>query len=740
MNSLFTFPWNHEGGEFLVVFKGPGNTPTPYFEEVIKSAAQAVLYPDGIIILSLSDNSTELKSVILDDNFTASLRRLAGKTGVYLALLQRDYKSLIVTTVSENPRSDFIISILGDEGILSDIVKAGLTQAFKSERLVLPAPPGYHFQKPSGDASTHFIRAEEALSQSEIVDFVALALLVKMGRKDNLKVIYIDTMGISSLAYALREMRHSTSQKSVIPRIVSFHSHTGLQEISAPIPGTAYCIISASSSMSLEKRWKEKTNCADNEVVTLLTFTDTKDGDKALFQLERPKNWAEHSNLLSQGTKGMRTLGERFQQEQILPKKVTLTRDFHPSKEAQEISSSFWGMDFLDVDVITSKGKQRTLHADGRQLVNLKNFQIWLIKQVRANVPASIQGIIYQDDPSSELLAKQCHNLLKEFSVSLDWGVYSSSESESKLNDLDNERALLIVAAVVGQGHTILGISRDLRPYHIGSKVYIVGMQICETAREQHFLKTNLENTKDRTSRFLAWQRLATGSGLRLSLEQERNLQRDERLRPLLLHRHSRHVNVGLSMGSFFPTAPEGEALQLRKDFLFWPEGYEPGSQHAPLVLATIGAILERARTDASLLERPRNSVPLPENHRLSSDTFQQVLLDPQNFNRFNDGIVQAALLRQALPSELDYSCNHEESGFMRDFLTKILLSRDKPQGEAALEFAFALATRRLRIQDRDLLFLKDQVFSVLSDSTIDASIKTFLEHATQRDLGQDCF
>ncbi|MEN4917054.1 hypothetical protein ABE485_00175 [Achromobacter spanius] len=193
-------------------------------------------------------------------------------------------------------------------------------------------------------------------------------------------------------------------------------------------------------------------------------------------------------------------------------------------------------------------------------------------------------------------------------------------------------------------------------------------------------------------------------------------------------------------MGSFFPTAPEGEALQLRKDFLFWPEGYEPGSQHAPLVLATIGAILERARTDASLIERPRNSVPLPENHRLSSDTFQQVLLDPQNFNRFNDGIVQAALLRQALPSELDYSCNHEESGFMRDFLTKILLSRDKPQGEAALEFAFALATRRLRIQDRDLLLLKDKVFSVLSDSTIDASIKTFLEHATQRDLGQDCF
>src|SRR3546814_13919276 len=39
----------------------------------------------------------------------------------------------------------------------------------------------------------------------------------------------------------------------------------------------------------------------------------------------------------------------------------------------------------------------------------------------------------------------------------------------------------------------------------------------------------------------------------------------------------------------------------------------------------------------------------------LYSDTIQHVVLDPQNFNRFNDGISQASLLRQAHPSELNY-------------------------------------------------------------------------------------
>lgn len=740
MNSLFMFPWNHKGVEFRVLFKGPGNTPTPYFEEAIKSAAQATLYPDGIIILGLADDIEDINRTIQDDNFNASLRRLSGKIGVYLALLQRDYQTLSIAIISKNPLSDFVVSTLQDGAVLSHLLNAGLTQAFKSERLVLPAPPGYHFQKPSGDGSSHFIKAEEALSQSEIVDFLALVLLIKLGRKDNLKVIYIDTMGISSLAYALREMMRSTAERSIIPRIVSFHSHAGLDEISAPIPGTAYCIISASSSLSLEKRWREKTNCADNEVITLLTFKDTRDGDKALFQLDRPNDWAEHNQIISRGTRGMRTLGERFQQEQILPKKVTPTRDYHPSEEAEEISSSFWKQDFLDVDVSTPNGRRRTLHGDGRILVKQKNFKEWLKKQIRATIPASIQGIIYQDDPSSKLLAGQCRQLLKEFSISLDWGIHSSNNYESKLKTLDEERALLIVAAVVGQGHTILGISRDLRPCHVGSKVYIVGMQICETIREQHFLKTNLANTKDGTNRFLSWKRLATGSGLRLSLEHERSMQADADLRSLLLSRHSRQVNVGLNDSSFFPTAPNGEALQLRKDFLFWPEGYTPGARHAPLVLATIGAILERARTHASLIERARTIVPLPESHRLSSETFQQVLLDPQNFNRFNDGIIQAALLRQALPSELDYSCTHEESGFMRDFLIKIFLSRERSQGEAALEFAFAVATRRLRLQDNDLLLLKKRVLANLDKKPIDLNIKKLLNYDANRDSHSEKF
>lgn len=739
MNSLFMFPWDYDGREFRVLFKGPGHVPPSYFEEAIKAAAQTVLYPDGIIILALSGDAQDLHSTIKDDNFTSSLRRLAGKTGVYAALIQPNQNTADIQIITKNSRSDFIATELRKQQVLSLFLRAGIAQAFKSDRLILPAPPGYHFQKPSGDGSSHFIKTEEALSRSEIVDFLALTLLTRMGHKENIKTIYIDTMGISSVAYALREMLRFTTGR-LIPRIVSFHSHNGFEAISAPIPGTAYCIISASSSLSLEKRWKEKTNCADDEVITLLTFKDTPSSDRSLFQLDRPKDWAERSKLASRGTKGMRTLGERFQQEQMPPKKITLSRDYHPSEEAKDISALFWKHDFLDVDVSTPNGKRRTLYGNGDLLVKQQEFQDWLKKQMRSNVPASIQGIIYQDDPPSKLLAEECQTLLKNFSISLQWGIHSSNDYESHIKNLDTERGLLIVAAIIGQGHKLLGISRDLRPYHTGSKTYIVGIQICETVREQHFLKTNVANTKDGTNRFLPWKRLATGPGLRLSLEHERHLQTDISLRPLLSQRHNRQVSVGLRERSFLPTANNDEALELRKDFLFWPEGYDPGAQNAPLVLATIGAILERARTDPSLLERPRTMLPLPEAHRLTSDIFQQVLLDPHNFDRFNDGIIQAALLRQALPSELDYSCTHEESGFMREFLMKIFSARFKPQGEAALEFAFAIATRRLQIQEKDLLALKEKIVGVLSNTEKDIFIKRLLDYATEEEPAKENF
>ncbi|KAA0892551.1 hypothetical protein [Pusillimonas sp. ANT_WB101] len=721
MNSMFTFSWSCGGYTFQVLFKAPGSTPAIYVAEAIKDAAQEVLYPDGIILLNVDGDDSEMQSILGDDALQGALKRLGTKTGLYTATIGPDQKNVETKVVESMPLADFITGKLRETDVLADMFKAGIQQIFTSKKIVIPAPPGYHFQKPSGDSASHFIRAEEVLSHSQVVDFLALALLVRMGKRENLKTIYIDTMGISSVAYALRELLRRSQSNNIIPRIVSFHSHDGLDKIDSPMPGTAYCIISASSSLSLEQKWIEKTRCKSDDVVTLATFKGAVGDENAIFTFERPDNWAEHGAIPTLGTRGLRTLGERFQQEQMPLKKVTLSRDHHPLSTTKDLAQQFWSLPFLNVDVATPNGRRRTFYAEGTLLVKNRTFQKWLEKELRSKVPASIQGIIYQNDSASLTLARKCRNYLKKFKVELPWGMHSSDTYERHLDTLDSKRGLLILAAVIGQGHTLLGISRDLRARHEGSKLYLIGLQVCAEKSESKFLRSNLSNTKDGTNGFNLWNCLATGSAMHQSLKREESLYRTHpALKPLFDYRHSRQVNVGLGEAALLPTAIGNASLGLRKDFLFWPEGYKEGSQHVALVLATIGAILEHARTDKKMDER----------YCMHSDTVQHVILDPQNFNRFNDGIIQASLLRQAYPSELNYSATHEESGFMREFLLKIFSARNKPQGEAALEFALALAIHRLKIQKTDLEIVCSRTTELLTASDFDKHLLILLNLA----------
>lgn len=87
---------------------------------------------------------------------------------------------------------------------------------------------------------------------------------------------------------------------------------------------------------------------------------------------------------------------------------------------------------------------------------------------------------------------------------------------------------------------------------------------------------------------------------------------------------------------------------------------------------------------------------------RLASSMHETVVLDVENFLRFNDGVLQASIIRAAFSHELDYSGSPELSEMMREFLEKIFQNYDNGYGEAAVEFALALATNPLRLTETD--------------------------------------
>jgi hypothetical protein len=132
--------------------------------------------------------------------------------------------------------------------------------------------------------------------------------------------------------------------------------------------------------------------------------------------------------------------------------------------------------------------------------------------------------------------------------------------------------------------------------------------------------------------------------------------------------------------------------MKLRAGFAYWPEGYEAAPFH-PEVLATVAVLLQRARE----LDK------LPDDRRLSTASYRQVVLDPENFARFNDGVIQGALLRCAHPSELDYRADHAASDFMRALILRALARATEEAGEGILEFLAALTTRRLQLAEAHL-------------------------------------
>lgn len=129
----------------------------------------------------------------------------------------------------------------------------------------------------------------------------------------------------------------------------------------------------------------------------------------------------------------------------------------------------------------------------------------------------------------------------------------------------------------------------------------------------------------------------------------------------------------------------------MNEGFAFWPKGYAAGPFQAE-VMGTVSAVLQNARTASSVAVA----------QRLRSPMLMQVALDPENFARFNDGVIQASILRAALPSELDYRGDADASTFMRVLLERVASRMGEPQ-QAELEFLTALAIGRLRLNETDL-------------------------------------
>jgi hypothetical protein len=171
-----------------------------------------------------------------------------------------------------------------------------------------------------------------------------------------------------------------------------------------------------------------------------------------------------------------------------------------------------------------------------------------------------------------------------------------------------------------------------------------------------------------------------------------------------------------LGCDRLFLPDPHGNSLKLRRTFAFWSDlGFDEqrleGSQAD--VYWTVQSVLHDLR--------------LASDDKGLATTYHNTLISPACFDRFNDGVIQAALLRSANSVELNFRVDTAYSRQMTDVVSSVLKDWDNPQGEASLEFLLALWTGRLQLSDSHMR----EIVGLESD-TMPAEMQFLLEQISK--------
>ncbi len=150
-----------------------------------------------------------------------------------------------------------------------------------------------------------------------------------------------------------------------------------------------------------------------------------------------------------------------------------------------------------------------------------------------------------------------------------------------------------------------------------------------------------------------------------------------------------------------------GKPLELRSDFALLSGALQTPKASQADLFATICTLLTalRGHKDGS--------------KRLANNAYERSVLAPSNFSRFNDGVLQASILRACASKDLAYgACDELTSQQMLGVLMDALPNVSRPEkSEALVEFLLALLTHRMTLLDKDLRVFVVQVVGSTEDT-----------------------
>lgn len=643
----------------------------------------------------------------------------------------------------------------------------GLQKIFQNRGGLIQSKEAHHYVFPSGKHCDKFLRTGNILLHSSEIFFIAFNLL-KYFDTDRHNQIFCDTSSINSLAFALLELKRrlmkAIHNKDIKTKPVeSFSSYEGIVKADGKRLESSLILISASTSSNIIQRiiaahpivqegdiqilyflgLEETYHQKKAHIVCNLTHGETNPNGISLY----PTYTSANCQLCDNGSHSVKINGDIMLPESPKINRLILGKKDAPpnmGRFSQEFSAFEKDTDNI-IKVNYKEGPQRDLqyelyfdiHSVIDALMRNKNrykaFKAKLDDYINQYIPANVKFLICLPDEGSQLMADY---ILSRINSNMAPG---KEPAKVKFKEVDKiippkeedaakvEGSAVIIGSCISNGKNLLYLSRSLRSMDKLKLIYFIGLSRTSSEQQLEFLKSNLtqgiygkeSNSFHTVENFYFTNEVKNTSWLReiefikqfndfIELYSSESLD----LNPISLFLDQRadmlndsmsNTQKGLANKLFYPSVYDRGDLILRKNYAFlaYPKYHINLSQAD--VYFTISSILNKLRNAR-------------EGDNLKQSEYVRNLLDPNNFNRYNDGIIQSSLLRAAHVNEISYHIDDELSLEMKGILETLISNYNSEQGEALLEFLYALASKKMTLQPAHLAGICQMVHKEVKD------------------------
>ncbi|RFC36683.1 MAG: hypothetical protein DID92_2727743621 [Candidatus Nitrotoga sp. SPKER] len=604
---------------------------------------------------------------------------------------------------------------------------AGFACLTGSNGVITKAPPGTYFRNPSQNPRSYFIRAALLCRNSVEASFVSFALLPLVAKAEVIyrkapNIIWVDTVSIAYIAYALSELCIHLGALSAKPEIRSYSSYGGLSDTAPETGDYPIFLISASTSGGMARDLVARTGGrVQQEIIGTILGSFEEKFPQLLYSIPERQ---QGPNIESVNTlREILVSGEDFLFSPGEPIPVVLKR-IHLPKLFSENFKSIQGKGLIHhFKRLSADKKPKAFFIDGALLAADNDFRHWVVSKAKGMLPGTVNRIVYQNDEGSRRMAEIVRDALKPFRNELP---ISSVEEIEKLPP-QNDETVAIVAAVAGSGMELMRITKALRQYQPeGSRFFLIGTVLARSYMQLEQFKANLK-LADKTLSYAVetWGDFATST---VALH-EYHVREVNLLKEIVgtsdntdLNQFAENrldsiqaqgvVHEGLPRSEpFISMSGDDASFDLSKGFALWGNF---NNRRCPIdVLFTVSCWLQNAREGRSLAH----------SERLDGGGFQQAIIAPDCFLRFTDPVIQVSILRCAHDSELDYRSSLTASPRAAEIISKFLGLGE----ESVTELLMALVLKRIRLRREDKDRVSAEAMNVFSDK------KAFLHELARR-------